>query len=1459
MDWSFSTVSHSESRIPAEHFAVVNYPSLTDLTGYWGPAPIAKDGFGPAQQETPVTISELSALSLQVTEENTAPVITGQSPEVIIIPEDQVLTITPDNLLVTDPDDAYPADFTITLTGGTNYSVSGLAITPATDFSGDLFVPVTVNDGEANSQPYNLRISVTAVNDRPRITGQQPDPLTTGHNQPLSIAVANLVITDPDHTEFSLTVQSGENYTITGDNTITPAPGFSGQLAVSVTVSDGLESSDPYALKVDVAANAAPVITGQTPMITNEEMPITVTLSNLTVSDPDNSYPTGFTLRLLPGENYIVSGETISPASNFEGDLVVPVIVNDGTSDSPPYDLHITVQGVNDKPLITGQVALSVPENQSIALELSHLTVEDPDNAYPSGFTLSVLGGDNYSVAGNVITPASGFNGVLTVRVFVNDGTEDSETFDLAISVTPINDPPAITGQRTLEIPEGSSIILSLDDITVEDPDNSFPEDFTMALQPGENYTFSGTTVTPLPDFNGTLSVSVVVNDGTANSEPYLLQISVVPVNDAPQITGQRKLTTPEDVPITIVVSDLLVSDPDNTDLTLVVFSGDNYTLSGNTILPVQDYSGALTVPLQVSDGELTSNVFELKLEVTPVNDLPVITGQTPVETDEDTPVTIQLSHLTVLDVDNSYPSGFMLLVSSGANYSVSGSTVTPFTDFNGTLNVSVMVNDGTDNSAPFTFQVQVGRTNDAPVVTGQATLSTDEEKPVTIKLSHLTVYDPDNTYPTGFSLLISPGPNYTVSGETITPAVNFAGTLTIPVRVNDGINNSPSFDFQLQVNQINDPPSFGPIANLKVVENAPAGSLTIKDISKGPMEETQQLTFVATSSNTAIIEDPVIRYNGTATTAALSYVVKPNVSGVVTITVAAIDNGSNVAPHQNSYSSSFQIEVMEINSAPTLDAINNITLLEDAEQQNVTLTGISAGPGETQVLAVSVSTNKPEYFDLLQVAYTSPETTGLLQFKPKQDVFGTAQLSVAVADNGSGVSPHVNRVTRVFSVIIQPVNDPPFFTSKPVVVAVVNEQYVYNVTAIDQDGERITISAPSKPAWASLSAGSDGKATLQGKPGPGAVGDTSAKLQAKDAASTVEQFFSIYVNMRPAITSLSMSTAEDATAMIPATFFQSGYTDANDDPLNAIKITALPASGKLLLSGTGVKSGDTISVSALSGLNYTPNENFFGMDSFGWNAFDGYHFSSVPARVDVSILSINDAPAVVLEDDTLHYEVNGEPDFISPLADIFDPDDDTLARAVVGFHPRTYSPQIPRTYSPQMDWLEFENTANIRGNFDFQSGLLQLTGTAPLAEYRMALRSVRYLHRNTIDPLLEPKTLFFTVHDGETESAPKEKVIKLQYTFVELEIPSGFTPNGDQANDTWIIGRPGGGLDEMDNAIISVYNKQGVLVFRTKGFDRPWDGTMNGELLPADSYFFTIDLQLRNKKTYKGIVTILR
>src|SRR5690606_7687422 len=161
-------------------------------------------------------------------------------------------------------------------------------------------------------------------------------------------------------------------------------------------------------------------------------------------------------------------------------------------------------------------------------------------------------------------------------------------------------------------------------------------------------------------------------------------------------------------------------------------------------------------------------------------------------------------------DIDNSYPTGFSLTVASGSNYTVIGNTVTPNANFNGTLKVPVQVSDGSATSASFTLDVVVKPENDRPVISGQTPVSTPEEQAITIVKEHLTVIDPDDNYPADFTLTVSPGLNYTLSGNTITPALNFNGTLSVPVRVNDGSANSDIFNLQVQVLPVNDAPEIG-------------------------------------------------------------------------------------------------------------------------------------------------------------------------------------------------------------------------------------------------------------------------------------------------------------------------------------------------------------------------------------------------------------------------------------------------------------------------------------------------------------------------------------------------------------------------------------------------------------------------------------------------------------------------
>jgi len=103
--------------------------------------------------------------------------------------------------------------------------------------------------------------------------------------------------------------------------------------------------------------------------------------------------------------------------------------------------LPALIETTNQQPIITGQVPLSVSSGRSITVTLDDLMVTDPDNNYPDDFTLTVADGPSYNHEGNTITPFFDFLGLLTVPITVNDGTNDSEIYNLEITVTSPIDP----------------------------------------------------------------------------------------------------------------------------------------------------------------------------------------------------------------------------------------------------------------------------------------------------------------------------------------------------------------------------------------------------------------------------------------------------------------------------------------------------------------------------------------------------------------------------------------------------------------------------------------------------------------------------------------------------------------------------------------------------------------------------------------------------------------------------------------------------------------------------------------------------------------------------------------------------------------------------------------------------------------------------------------------------------
>jgi large repetitive protein len=510
---------------------------------------------------------------------------------------------------------------------------------PTTGFSGNAIISYTVDDNvgtTSNQATINI-----AVNDRPNIV---TDNITTNEDQSTTLNVAandtdsdgsvnaGTVDLDPAspgiQTTFTTPQGNELSVNLSGVVTLTPELNYNGTENISYTINDNQgATSAPGTIVLNITAvNDAPSISGQNTVQTNEDVAISILTSHLVFADPDNS--TGFTVSVSAGANYTFSGTTVTPSSNYNGTLTIPVTISDGTATSNSFPLIVTVNPVNDAPAISSQDPLTTNEDQTIAIDLNDLNVTDIDNSYPTGFSLIVTSGSNYTFSGNTITPASNFNGTLSVNVQVNDGALSSATFPLQISVTAVNDAPSITAQATVTTNEDTPIVLTLSNVTVSDPDNS--AGFTLVISSGSNYTFSGTTITPAANFNGTLTVNVQVSDGSLTSASFPLQVGVTPVNDAPTITGQSTVTTNEDTPVVTSVSNITISDPDNSSFTVTVLAGSNYTFSGTTITPALNFNGTLTVNIQVSDGSLASTSFPLQVGVTPVNDAPVITSQDP-------------------------------------------------------------------------------------------------------------------------------------------------------------------------------------------------------------------------------------------------------------------------------------------------------------------------------------------------------------------------------------------------------------------------------------------------------------------------------------------------------------------------------------------------------------------------------------------------------------------------------------------------------------------------------------------------------------------------------------------------------------------------------------------------------------------------------------------------------------
>jgi len=264
-------------------------------------------------------------------------------------------------------------------------------------------------------------------------------------------------------------------------------------------------------------------------------------------------------------------------------------------------------------------------------------------------------------------TPASNYNGPDSFTFKANDGSLDSNTATVTITVTAVNDAPVASDQAvTTDEDTAKAITLSATDV------EGSPLTYAIVSAPAHG-TLSGTapslTYTPALNYNGPDSFTFKANDGLLDSSVATVSITVTAVNDAPVATNDS-YSTNEDTPLTMAAPGVLGNDSDIDSATLaaVLVNGPaNGTLTLNTdgsftYTPAANFNGSDAFTYKVNDGSLESNTATVAITINAVNDAPVA-GAEDYTTNEDVALTIAARGVLAndSDVDSAMLTGVLV------------------------------------------------------------------------------------------------------------------------------------------------------------------------------------------------------------------------------------------------------------------------------------------------------------------------------------------------------------------------------------------------------------------------------------------------------------------------------------------------------------------------------------------------------------------------------------------------------------------------------------------------------------------------------------------------------------------------------------------------------------------------------------------------------------------------------
>jgi hypothetical protein len=827
-----------------------------------------------------------------------------------------------------------------------------------------LVIKVQDNGSGSLSSQATVTISVTNINEPPVINNQS---FVISENSPNGTNVGTISATDPDAGQtLSFSILSGNS---SGAFTINATSG-----AINVANSSALnfESTPSFALIVKAQDNGTGNLSSQAtvtinlsdinevPSIANQAFSVSENATNgssigiVIASDPDAGQTLSYSI--LSGNTSSVfainSGTgllTVANASalNFETTptytLLVKVQDNGTGALSNQANITISVTDANDAPLISNQT-FTLNENVANGTNVGTVIATDPDAGQT--LTYSILSGNSggaYSINSTTglltVANSSAINFeanptfALIVKVQDNGSVSLSSQATVTVNLVNLNESPVISNQ-SFTIAENSSNGTSIGNVIASDPDAGQVLTYTIVSgntsgafainSVSGNLTVLNSTAL---NYETTPTYSLIVqvaDNGTGNlSSQATVTIHLTNVNEIPVISNQS-FSIAENSANGTSVGVVIATDPDiGQSLTYYILSGNSsdafninsinghLTVANSAALNFE-VSPVFTLVIKVQDNGagLLSNQATITINLTDVNDAPIIGNQT-FSVAENASNGTSIGTIIATDPDagqilsysilSGNTSGVFALNSTTGLLTVGNSTML---NFESTPSYALLVkvqDNGTGSlSSQAIVTINLTDANEAPVIANQS-FSIAENSPNGSLTGMVTATDPDAGQTLTYSILSgntagafainASNGSITVSNS---PALNYEATstfyLVVKVQDNGSGNLSSQATVTIHITDVNDQPVVNDQA-FAVAENAAVAS-SVGIVVASDEDAGQVLIYSITAGNTdnAFSIHPSSGLISVANSAALDFEINPS----FTLTVNVQDNATS-------------------------------------------------------------------------------------------------------------------------------------------------------------------------------------------------------------------------------------------------------------------------------------------------------------------------------------------------------------------------------------------------------------------------------------------------------------------------------------------------------------------------------------------------------------------------------------